>query len=74
MSSEEAPAAYVASLVGQLAHRPDALDAAEDDLAILRGRLAIVTRFIHNPTHDHTARLALAQDLQLPAPEKPHGH
>lgn len=56
---------YVDTLVGQLARRPDALDAAEDDLALLRARLAIVTRFIHNPLHDHTAR---AQALHLPEP------
>lgn len=70
----EPPSSYVATLANQLAHHPETLDAAEDDLAILRGRLAIVTRFIHNPTYDATARQALAQDLQLPAPapEKPH--
>lgn len=68
---------YVAGLATQLKDRhPGALDAAEDDLALLRGRLAIVTRFIHDPTHDRAAREALARDLQLPVPtpEKPHGH
>jgi hypothetical protein len=60
---------YVETLAGQLrTRRPDALDAAEDDLALLRGRLAIVARFINNPTHDRAAREALARDLHLPGP------
>lgn len=62
---------YVDQLAGELAKRHPSLLSAEQDLAILRGRLAIVTRFIHNPIHDRAAREALARDLQLPAPEKP---
>lgn len=65
-----ADAAYVDQLAGELAKRHPDLLSAEQDLAILRGRLAIVTRFIHNPIHDRAAREALARDLQLPAPEK----
>jgi hypothetical protein len=61
---------YAATLVGQLARRPDALDAAEDDLAVLRGRIAIVTRFLHNPTIALDIRQGLARDLHLPTPEK----
>lgn len=59
---------YVDQLAGELAERHPNLLSAEQDLAILRGRLAIVTRFIHNPIHDRAAREALARDLQLPAP------
>ena len=61
--------AYVASLATELRQRrPDLLANAENDLALLRSRLALVTTFIHDPTHDHTARAALAQALGLPAP------
>jgi hypothetical protein len=61
--------AYVDTLAGQLRTRnPDALDAAEDDLALLRARLTIVARFIHDPTHDREARQALARDLHIPGP------
>jgi hypothetical protein len=65
-------AAYVDQLAGELRTRHPNLLAAENDLAILRGRLAIVATFIHNPVYDDTARRALAQALQLPepAPEK----
>lgn len=44
------------------------LHAAETDLATLRARLATVTQWIHNPTHDHAARQALAHALGLPEP------
>jgi hypothetical protein len=78
----EHPPAYVDGLATQLTQRhPDLLARAENDLAILRARLAIVARFIHNPTYDDTARRALAQALGLreptapkTAPEKTHGH
>jgi hypothetical protein len=60
---------YEAALAGQLLERQPALLAtAENDLAILRARLAIVAAFIHNPAFDDTARRALAQALQLPEP------
>lgn len=60
---------YAATLAGQLLERQPALLAtAENDLAILRARLAIVTAFIHNPAYDNTARRALAQALHLPDP------
>jgi hypothetical protein len=60
---------YVDTLADQLrTRRPDALDAAENDLALLRGRLALVTTFIHNPAHDRAARQALARLLALPEP------
>jgi hypothetical protein len=69
---------YVADLAIQLGQRhPSLLATAENDLAILRGRLAIVTAFIHNTDYDDTARRALAQALQLPEPtpkETPGGH
>ena len=65
-----ADAAYVDRLAGELVQRHPDLLSAEQDLAILHGRLAIVTRFIHNPIHDRAAREALARDLQLPAPTK----
>ena len=63
--------AYVDQLVHQLrSERPDILRAAEDELQRLRTVLSTVARFINNPTHDHTARTALAQALQLPAPDR----
>ncbi|MEU3261015.1 hypothetical protein ABZ694_25035 [Streptomyces albidoflavus] len=45
-----------------------ALRAAEQDLATHRQRHATLTAWLHNPTHDLTARTALAQLLGLPAP------
>jgi hypothetical protein len=68
--------AYVATLAGQLqARHPDLLARAENDLAILRARLALVSRWINNPANDHNARRSLAQTLGLPepSPEKTHG-
>lgn len=65
----EPPADYTAALATQLRGRhPDLLATAEHDLAILRARIALVTRFIHNTAYDDTARRALAQALQLPEP------
>lgn len=58
---------YVASLTTELQQRPDLLALAEDDLALLRGHLALVTAF-HNTACDDTARRALARGLQLPEP------
>ncbi|MFE6126679.1 hypothetical protein ACFQ6Q_00180 [Streptomyces sp. NPDC056437] len=46
----------------------DALQAAENELRAYRQRLAQVTTWIHDPTHDHTARTALARHLGLPEP------
>ena len=62
---------YVTDLAGQLQQRHPDLLSAENDLALLRGRLAIVTTWIHNPTYDDTARRALAQALGLPEPTPP---
>ncbi|MEU5322929.1 hypothetical protein AB0G67_40195 [Streptomyces sp. NPDC021056] len=60
---------YVDELATQLrTERPDVLRAAEDELQRLRRLFGAVTRYIHNPAHDHTARAALARDLGLPAP------
>lgn len=67
--------AYETQLADELTdRRPDVLRAAEDELQRLRRALGTVARFINNPDHDHAARAALARDLNLPAPEKPHGH
>lgn len=56
--------AYVASLANQLTQRhPDLLARAENDLAL-------VARFIHNPTHCPEARRTLARILGLPEPTR----
>jgi hypothetical protein len=73
---EPAPG-YEAALADQLIQRhPDLVATLEDDLAIHRARTAVITRFIHDPAYDDTARRALAKALHLPEPrpEKPHGH
>lgn len=44
------------------------LRAAEDDLARYRARMAKLTAWLNDPTHDRAAREALAQLLELPAP------
>jgi hypothetical protein len=63
--------AYEDELVGQLrTRRPDVLRAAEDELQRLRHVLGTVARFVNNPAYDHTARAALARDLQLPEPNQ----
>ncbi|MFJ8727714.1 hypothetical protein [Streptomyces sp. NPDC093269] len=60
---------YVDGLATELEGRHASLLAtAENDLAILRGRIALTVAFIHDPTHDHAARTALAQRLGLPEP------
>ncbi|MEU9998065.1 hypothetical protein [Streptomyces sp. NPDC050848] len=60
---------YVDTLAGELCAQHAALLAsAENDLALLRARLALVTGWIHNPAYDETARAALARDLGLPEP------
>jgi hypothetical protein len=62
---------YVQALAGELCTRHTALiNSAENDLALLRARIAIVATFIHNPAYDDTARRALAQALGLPEPRK----
>jgi hypothetical protein len=62
---------YVDGLAAQLTQRhPDLLARAENDLAILRARLAIVTAWIHDQAYDDTARRALAQALSLPEPKR----
>jgi hypothetical protein len=63
--------AYIDRLAGQLANRrPDLLALAEDELANLRGRMQVITRFIHNEAIAHDIRAGLAHDLGLPNPEK----
>ncbi len=60
---------YENTLTGELCTRHTALLAtAENDLALLRARLALVAAWIHNPAYDTTARTALARDLGLPEP------
>jgi hypothetical protein len=62
---------YIDTLADQLTERhPDLLRTAENDLALLRGRLAIVTRFINDTAYDDTARRALAQALGLREPAR----
>ena len=65
--------AYVDTLASQLCTRHTALLAtAENDLAVLRSRIALVVGWIHDPAYDREARVALAQRLGLhePTPEK----
>lgn len=64
----EQPTAYADTLATELVCRHPALLTAENDLAILRARIALVAAFIHNPAYDHTARTALATALGLPGP------
>ncbi|WP_416520071.1 hypothetical protein [Streptomyces achromogenes] len=60
---------YVDTLTNQLCCRhASLLVTAENDLAVLRARIALTTAFIHDPAHAHDARTALAQALGLPAP------
>ncbi|WP_448333539.1 hypothetical protein [Streptomyces sp. DSM 41534] len=47
-----------------------ALTAAENELQRLRGLLAAAAAWIHDPTHDITARRALAQQLGLHEPRQ----
>lgn len=47
------------------------LRVAENELQKLRGLLAETVAFIHDPTHDRDARIALAQHLGLPEPRQP---
>ncbi|MGW7630514.1 hypothetical protein ACWGKO_16490 [Streptomyces griseoincarnatus] len=62
---------YEEGLAHELCTRHTALiTTAENDLALLRGRIAIVATFIHNPDYDDTARRALAQALGLPEPTR----
>jgi hypothetical protein len=61
-------APYVAQLADELYQRYPDLLTAEKDLALLRGRLAIVAAWIHNDAWDDTARRHLAQALGLPEP------
>ncbi|BCK73953.1 hypothetical protein Srufu_079060 (plasmid) [Streptomyces libani subsp. rufus] len=42
----------------------------EDDIAVLRGRIAAAAAFIHNPAWDRDTRIALAATLGLPGPAK----
>lgn len=47
---------------------PGLLRIAEDELQRLRGQLATVAAFIHDPAHDLSARRALAHLVKLPQP------
>ncbi|MEU1133546.1 hypothetical protein ABZ383_27440 [Streptomyces sp. NPDC005900] len=61
--------AYTAELAHQLCTRHTALiTTAENDLALLRARLALVTTHIHDTNLNLTARQTLAQALGLPEP------
>lgn len=61
--------AYEDTLVDQLCcrHAP-LLATAENDLAVLRTRIALTVAYIHDPAVDRDARIALAQRLGLPEP------
>ncbi|MFD8839787.1 hypothetical protein [Streptomyces griseofuscus] len=60
---------YVDKLAGQLCTQHTVLLAtAENDLAVLRARIALTVAFIHDPTWDRDARNALAKRLGLPEP------
>ena len=64
-----ADSGYEDTLTDELCTRHTGLLAtAEDDLAILRARLALVAAWIHNPAYDPSARAALARALGLPEP------
>ncbi|MFF7795602.1 hypothetical protein [Streptomyces sp. NPDC007991] len=63
--------AYADILTTQLQDRHPDLLSAENDLALLRARLAIVTTWIHEDAWDDTARRTLAQRLGLPEPNPP---
>ncbi|MBQ0855739.1 hypothetical protein J8N05_47145 (plasmid) [Streptomyces sp. BH-SS-21] len=53
---------------GATSHLPALLRTAEDELQKLRGQLAAVAAFIHDPAHDLDARSHLARLLTLPQP------
>lgn len=60
---------YEDTLVRQLGCRHASLLAtAENDLAVLRSRIALAVAFIHDPAVDRDARITLAQRLGLPEP------
>ncbi|MFD5899088.1 hypothetical protein [Streptomyces sp. NPDC060366] len=59
---------YLAGLATELRHSSTVNQAAEDELAHLRGVMARVAAFINNPNNDQTACRALAIHLGLPAP------
>ncbi|MER5227120.1 hypothetical protein [Streptomyces flaveus] len=50
---------------------PALLRIAEDELRRLRGQMAAVAAFIHDPAHDLSARRALARLTKLPQPAAP---
>lgn len=73
-ATHEPGPAYVDKLTEQLCCRhAGLLSTAEDDNAVLRGRLALAVAFIHDPAFDRDARIALAQRLGLPEPASPKG-
>lgn len=57
--------------LGATTAAPKLLRIAEDELQRLRGQLASAAAFIHDPTHDLSARQALAGLLHLPQPAIP---
>jgi hypothetical protein len=60
---------YIDQLAGQLrCNHAAVITNLEDDLAEHRGRIAVVTRFLHNPAIALDIRQGLARDLQLPEP------
>jgi hypothetical protein len=64
-------AAYVANLASQLrCNHAAIITNLEDDLAEHRGRIRIITNFLHNPAIPLDVRQNLARDLHLPTPEK----
>lgn len=63
--------AYIAGLATSLRiHHPDALQAAEDELAHTRQLALVVANWINNPNYDLAARTALAEVLGLPEPRR----
>ncbi|MFF8910574.1 hypothetical protein [Streptomyces olivaceoviridis] len=60
---------YIEALADQLCcrHAP-LLATAENDLAILRSRIALTVAYIHDPAVNRDARINLAQRLGLPKP------
>lgn len=73
-TSPDSDQTCVDALAGQLCcrHAP-LLATAENDLAVLRARIALTVAYIHDPTVDRNARITLANRLGLhePSPDAP---